>query len=168
MTPSKKQSHEPKPAAQPQSTPAVQQPAAAPVAAETPKPQAAAPAPSKQMQTVDTLVQGWKAKGVDLSKLTQVQDGKFINLVVAEGWPVVAVGPTGGINLPAIRSYNKPYDAALEGKALLEKQTARDAKKAAPAPAKAQAAQTEQPKPETTTQRKAKASDQIEKQLATA
>ena len=137
----------------------------APVAPAVP-----AVAPTKQAAAINQLTDGWKAKGVDLGKLTQTQDCKFVNLVVADGWPVVAVGPTGGINLPQIRSYSKPFDAAMDGKTLLEKQSARDAKKsAAPAPATATvaAAKSEQAKDPAPTpaQRKKVADAQLEQKL---
>jgi hypothetical protein len=109
-----------------------------PKPAATPAPAAAAQAqPSKQMQTIEKLKEGWTAKGVDLSKLTVKDDGKFKLLVVAEGWPTVQIGPTGGIVLPQIRSYAKAWDAAMDGLAVYQKQRARDQKKAtatAPAP----------------------------------
>lgn len=106
--------------------------------AATSVPAAAAPAqPSKQMQTIEKLKEGWTAKGVNLDKLTVKDDGKFKLVVVADGWPTVQIGPTGGISLPAIKSYPKAFEAALEGDKLLAKQNAREAKKAtatAPAP----------------------------------
>ena len=157
MSPKTKQTPEAKP------QPAAPAPAAAVQAA------VAQPAPSKQQTTISQLLEGWKAKGVDLANLEQKQDGKFINLVVADGWPVVAVGPTGGINLPAIRSYSKPFDAAMDGKALLEKQTARDQKKAtaaaAPVVVKVVAVAAEAPKAVSPTQRKQKAHADIETKL---
>jgi hypothetical protein len=103
--------------------------------AEQPKP-AATPAPAAAAQA-QKLKEGWTAKGVDLSKLTVKDDGKFKLLVVAEGWPTVQIGPTGGIVLPQIRSYAKAWDAAMDGLAVYQKQRARDQKKAtatAPAP----------------------------------
>ena len=106
--------------------------------AATSVPAAAAPAqPSKQMQTIEKLKEGWTAKGVNLDKLTVKDDEKFKLVVVADGWPTVQIGPTGGISLPAIKSYPKAFEAALEGDKLLAKQNAREAKKAtatAPAP----------------------------------
>jgi len=106
--------------------------------AATSVPAAAAPAqPSKQMQTIEKLKEGWTAKGVNLDKLTVKDDGKFKLVVVADGWPTVQIGPTGGISLPQIRSYAKAFDAAIDGLAVFEKQNAREAKKAtatAPAP----------------------------------
>lgn len=172
MTPSKK--HD----AKTPTAPATAQPQPAPATAETKAttPTAAPSTPTKQQTTINQLIEGWKAKGVDLSKLTQVQDGKFVNVVVGEGWPIVAVGPTGGVNLPQIRSYAKPFDAAMDAKALLEKQTARDQKKAtataAPAPVVVKVvstvtptAQPEQAKAVAPTQKKRQADAEIEARL---
>ena len=120
------------------------------------------------MQTIEALKKGWADHKIDLSKLEQKQDGKFVNLIVAEGWPVVAIGPTGGINLPQIRSYSKPFDAAMDGKTLLEKQSARDAKKTAPVTVKVVAtvaAETPKQPAVTLTQRKKAADAQIEQKL---
>jgi hypothetical protein len=58
-------------------------------ATTTTTPAATAPAPpqpSKQDQTVEKLKEGWTAKGVDLSKLTIKDDGKFKLLIVDQGW----------------------------------------------------------------------------------
>jgi hypothetical protein len=152
------------------------QPAAA---AEQAKPEASAavtalPAPaSKQTATFDKLKEAWTAKGVDLSKLTVKPDGKFVLVTVAEGWPVVQIGPTGGITLPQIRSYPKAFDAAVDGLAVFTKQKERDAKKTAagalepqapPAPAPA----VKQEPKETPTAKKGKAHQQIEQQLQSA
>jgi 16S rRNA U1498 N3-methylase RsmE len=111
--------------------------------ASTPAPAAvAAPAqPNKQQATLDKLKAAWTEKKVDLSKLTVKQDGKYLLAVVAEGWPTVQVGSTGGITVVELKSYQSAFDAAVDGLALYEKQKARDAKKAtataskAPAPA---------------------------------
>lgn len=123
-----------KAAAQPAAQPVEQPKAAAPAAQPT------ATAPSKQQVTIDRLKAGWVAKGVDLSKLREIQDGKFVNLVVDEGWPTVRVGGSGGITVMELRSYTKAFDAAVDGLALYQKQQARDAKKTAPAPPPAKAA----------------------------
>src|SRR5258708_7539168 len=106
-------------------------------AAATPAPAAAATQPSKQQATLDKLKEAWTARGVDLSKLEAKPDGKFLLVTVAAGWPIVQLGPTGGIVLPQIRSYAKAFDAAVDGLAVFEKQNARDSKKqqaSAPAP----------------------------------
>jgi hypothetical protein len=96
---------------------------------------AATTAPSKQIQTIDKLKEAWAARGLELKAMKVEQDGKFINVVVGADWPIVRVGPTGGIELPQIRSYPKAFQAAVEGDKLLAKQLARDQKKsAAPAP----------------------------------
>jgi hypothetical protein len=113
---------------------------AKPAATTTP----ATPAtPSKQEQTIETLKAGWTAKGVDLSKLTIKDDGKFRLLVVAEGWPTVQVGASGGVTVLELKSYAKAFDAAMDGLALYQKQQAREAKKTAaaapPAPPAAKA-----------------------------
>ena len=94
----------------------------------------ATPAPatvSKQNQTIETLKAGWTAKGVDLSKLSIKDDGKFKVWVVAEGWPRVTIGPTGGVVVTDLKSYAKAFDAAMDGLALYQKQLQRDAKKTA-------------------------------------
>jgi hypothetical protein len=97
------------------------------------------PAPaqaSKQTQTIEKLKEGWAAKGVDLSKLSVKDDGKFKLVVVADGWPTVQVGASGGITVLELKSYSKAFDAAMDGLALYEKQKAREQKKtAATAPA---------------------------------
>jgi hypothetical protein len=123
------------------------------VAAEPPKPVAPAPTPaqptpSKQQATLDKLEAAWIEKKVDLSKMSVTMDGKFMLVIPAEGWPMIQLGPTGGIVLPQIRSYARAWDAAVDGKELFDKQNARDAKKAAAAaptapaqPAKAPAAE---------------------------
>jgi 2-keto-3-deoxy-6-phosphogluconate aldolase len=64
-------------------------------------------------------------------------DGKFKLVVVAEGWPTVQIGPTGGITVTELKSYAKAFDAAMDGLALYTKQKARETRKAtatAPAP----------------------------------
>jgi hypothetical protein len=124
---------------------------------------------SKQQQTVAKLKTAWLEKGINLDKLTEKQDGKFTLLQPTPEWPIVRVGPTGGIELPAIRSYAKAWDAALDGLAVWQKQQARDAKKAVTAtPPPAQAAKpqsTSASKPETVTAKKQKANAAIEQQL---
>ena len=124
------------------------QPAEQPAAvAEPPKPEPAPAKPAvqptpanKQTATFDKLKEAWTEKGVDLSKMTVKPDGKFVLVTVADGWPVVQIGASGGIVLPEIRSYAKAFDAAIDGLGLYQKQLARDAKKnaaLAPAPAPA-------------------------------
>jgi len=134
-------------------------PKAAQPVAEAPKPAAptaAAPAqPSKQEQTIARLLEGWRAKGVDLSKLQDKQDGKYRLLVVGEGWPTVQVGASGGITVLELKSYPDGFTAAMEGLDRFNKQKARDAKRAAvaqaPVPAPAQPA----PQPTPATRKKA-------------
>lgn len=144
--------------------------------AEPPKPEATAAAPSvpanKQTATFDKLKEAWTAKGVDLSKMTATPDGKYLDVVVAEGWPLIMIGASGGITLPEIRSYPRAFEAAIDGLALYQKQQARDAKKsqgqpAAPTPAVA-APVTLRAAKETPTAKKGKAHEQIEQQLQSA
>src|ERR1700722_1788337 len=115
----------------------------APAPAATVQPATAAPAqPNKQTQTIEKLQEGWKAKGVDLSKLAIKDDGKFKLLIVDAGWPTVQIGPTGGITVLELKSYAKAFDAAMDGLSLYQKQQAREQKKAAaaaPAPPAAKA-----------------------------
>jgi hypothetical protein len=107
--------------------------------APTPVAPTATPTPAnKQTAAFDRLKAGWEAKGVDLSKMTVKPDGKFTLVVVGEGWPTVRIGVTGGLTVVELKSYVNPFDAAMIGKELFEKQKAREAKKAAaaaPAPA---------------------------------
>ncbi len=137
---------------------------------EAPKPAATTlPAPaSKQTQTIEKLKEGWQAKGVDLSKLAIKDDGKFKLLIVAEGWPTVQVGPTGGITVVELKSYPKAFDAAMDGLVLYAKQTAREQKKSAGSVTAPQTpAAPAQVKP-TPTARKAKADAAVEQQLQSA
>lgn len=110
-----------------------EQPKAEVKPAATPAPAAAPVAASKQQVTLDKLKVAWTEKGVDLSKLEAKADGKFLLVTVAAGWPIIQLGPTGGIVLPQIRSYAKAWDAAVDGLAIFEKQNVRDAKKASAA-----------------------------------
>jgi hypothetical protein len=119
------------PAAETKRPAAVEQSKAATQTAK-PAPAAAAPAqPSKQTQTIDKLKEGWTAKGVDLSKLSIKDDGKFKLLVVDQGWPTCQIGPTGGLTVLELKSYSKAFDAAMDGLALYQKQGAREQKKTA-------------------------------------
>jgi hypothetical protein len=85
---------------------------------------------SKQDMAIEKLKAGWLEKKVDLSKLTIKDDGKFKVLIVAEGWPRVTIGPTGGIVVTDLKSYTKAFDAAMDGLNLYTKQKEREAKKA--------------------------------------
>ena len=129
------------------------------------------PSPNRQMQTISKVKQAWTEKGVDLSKLSERQDGKFILLQPTPEWPLIRVGPTGGLELPQVRSFAKAWDACVDGLAVYQKQQARDAKKqAANAPTtKAPQPATPAVKPpaaETTTQKKARQSKELEAQMA--
>jgi len=124
---------------------------------------------TKQSQTVAKLKEAWMQKGINLDQLTEKPDGKFVLLQPTPAWPVIRIGPTGGIELPQIRSYAKAWDAALDGLAIFQKQQARDQKKAtatsAPAAAKPQPAPAPAAKPETPATKKQKANAAIEAQL---
>jgi uncharacterized coiled-coil protein SlyX len=159
----KKQAATAKPATQPQPAPAAPAPAPTPAAATVAAPTPAQP--SKQEATIAKLKDAWIERKVDLSKMQVKQDGKFVLITVADGWPVVQIGASGGIVLPEIRSYPKAFDAAVDGLAVYTKQKERDAKKAttvavAPTPTPAQ------PKAETPAAKKAKAHAQLEQTLS--
>ena len=111
------------------------------------------------------LKEAWTERKVDLSKLTATMDGKFLNVVVGPEWPVIAIGPTGGLSLPTIRSYPKAWDAALEADKLLAKQTERMAKKTATAAPTSAAPETKKPQAATVTARKKKADQKLEQHL---
>jgi hypothetical protein len=160
----------------PEATKSTTQPqpvAPAPTEAPAPAPAAAAVAvqPSKQQQKLEELKVAWVKRNVDISKLETKVDGKFLNVNVGEGWPLIVIGPTGGINLPQIRSYSNALDAAINGDTTWARQQERDAKKAAPVVAKitahvTPAAQPEQAKAVTPTQKKTKAHEAIESRMA--
>jgi hypothetical protein len=108
---------------------------------------------------------------VPLKDLVERQDGKFILLQPTPEWPLIRVGPTGGLGLPQVRSFAKAWDACVDGLAVYQKQLARDQKKAAAAQAKAP---TPAPQPlgqtpkakDTPTVKKQKADAALEAQLA--
>jgi hypothetical protein len=109
---------------------AAEQPRAEIKPAATSAPAATPVAASKQQITLDKLKVAWAEKGIDLSKLEAKADGKFLLVTVAAGWPIIQLGPTGGIVLPQIRSYASAFNAAVDGLAVFQKQQARDEKKA--------------------------------------
>jgi hypothetical protein len=150
--------------------PAIEQPKQEPTAALAQPAQATTPAaqPNKQEQTIAKLRDAWVAKGVDLSNLAIKDDGKFKLVVVADNWPTISIGPTGGISVLELRSYASAFDAAVNGLDLYTKQKARDAKKSAPAAATAPAPNPAPAKPESTTQRKKRQDAAVEAKLETA
>jgi hypothetical protein len=115
-----------RPAAVEQSKPATQ--------TAKPAPAAAAPAqPSKQTQTIEKLTVALREqRQIEVKPEMLIQDGKYINLLISTEWPIIQIGASGGIVLPAIKSYPKAFAAALEGDKLLAKQNEREAKKTAP------------------------------------
>jgi hypothetical protein len=195
MMATKKSKPEVKP--QPAAEPLTPVPAAAEAKPET-APQAATvvTAPSKQDAVLAQLREAWRARGVDLSHLITSIEGKTMKVLVGDEWPLIAIGNSGGITLPTIRSYARAFDAAVEGDKLFAKQNERDTKRtngttATPksietqiseleklksdvesklAKLKQQAATATPPaaeaKPESTTAKKKAQHDQIEKQMA--
>jgi hypothetical protein len=154
-----------------------QQPASTAQAPQAPKPMAAAPTAqpqpptaNKQSQTVAKLKAAWTEKGIKLDQLTEKPDGKFVLLQPTPQWPVIRIGPTGGIELPQIRSYAKALDCATDGLAAWQKQQARDAKKTAPPPPPVAGAVKPQPapvaKPESPAAKKARKDAALESALA--
>ena len=129
-------------------------------AAPAPQPAAAAQ-PTKQEQTIAKLLEGWKSKGIDLSKLAIKDDGKYKVLHVTPEWPSVQVGSSGGISVLELRSYPDAFTAAMEGLDRFNKQKARDAKKQAPT---APAAQPAPAQPTPAAKKKAQ-HEAVEKQL---
>jgi hypothetical protein len=148
------------------------EPASTAQAPKAPKPETPTPAPppvvTKQQATVAKLKAAWKEKGIKLDQLSERQDGKYTLLQPTSEWPVIRIGPTGGVELPAIRSYAKAWDAAVDGLAVWTKQQQRDHKKATqaatPAPAKPQPAPAA--KPESPAVRKQKEHNKLEAALA--
>jgi hypothetical protein len=129
-----------------QPQPAAEQPKHEVKPAATPAPAVAA-TPSKQDATVAKLKAGWEAKKVDLSKMTIKDDGKFKNVIVAEGWPTVRIGASGGLAVLELKSYPDAFTAAMEGLDRYTKQQAREQKKAT-APAAPAVKAEEKKKPE--------------------
>jgi hypothetical protein len=156
--------------------PPVEAPAATPTPEPTPAPAAAVEAPvaqavtlvgnPKQVAALEALKVKWTERKVDLSKLAITQDGKYIVVVVGEGWPKITIGNGGGIDLPEIKSYPKAFDAAVMGDDLLAKQSKRGQPKPPSAPAAAA-----QPEPkkegvaETPAQRKQREDAALEQKL---
>lgn len=117
MTAAAKKQDAKKPEVQPQPQPA---PATPTVGVKT---QTAQPQPvSKQGSTITKLKEAWTAKGISLKVLVEKQDGKFVLLQPTLGWPIIRIGASGGIELPEIKSYPRAFDAAINGKELLDKQ----------------------------------------------
>jgi hypothetical protein len=116
--------------------------------AEPPKPTPAPAQPvavSKQQMTIMKLTAALREqRQIEVKPEMLIADGKYINLLIGKEWPVIAIGPTGGIVLPVIKSYPKAFEAALDGDKLLAKQNEREAKKAAAAAPTAPAAKCEQ------------------------
>ena len=145
-----------------QATPTTQTPAPTPVP-ETPQASTVVavqtvqpPVVSKQLKIIADLKSAWTKVGVNLEKLVERQDGKFINLQPTPDWPIVVVGASGGVSLPQIRSYPSAFNAAVNGLELLKKQREREQKKAATATATpaVKASEKTEVKPPTPSQKK--------------
>jgi bifunctional pyridoxal-dependent enzyme with beta-cystathionase and maltose regulon repressor activities len=151
----------------PEATKAVNTPATPVVAQPTTTTTPKAEVVSKQEQTVNRLIEAWTKRGVDIGKLEQRMDGKYL-LLQLPNFPVVQIGAAGGIELPTIRSYAKAFDAAIIGDQLFAKQVAREQKKAtssAPAKPATPAVKPVESK-ESPTQKKQRVGAEVEKQLA--
>jgi len=134
-----------------------------PATAPTAQPQPA----NKQQTTIAKLKEGWAARGIDLGRLIEKADGKFI-LLLLPNFPECKVGPSGGLEV-ALPSYPNAYDAAINGDTLLAKLMARQAKKAAgstPAPAPSKPQPAPAAKQETPAVRKARKDAALEAALA--
>jgi hypothetical protein len=87
---------------------------------------------SKQSLAIMRLVVKFKEeKQIEVTPEQLVQDGKFINVVLGDKWPVIRVGPSGGYSLPEIASYKEGIDTMVNSDALLAKKLVRQAKAAA-------------------------------------
>lgn len=147
------------------STKQVTQPAtpvvAQPTTTTAPKPEVV----SKQQQTVNRLIEAWTKRGVDIGKLDQRMDGKYL-LLQLPNFPTIQIGANGGIDLPAIKSFPSAFQAAVEGDKLLLRQKEREAKKAtASAPAPKPPAVKPVESKESPTQKKQRVGAEVEKQL---
>jgi hypothetical protein len=110
----------------------------------------------KQQAALEALLNGLKSIGIETVASQETVKSNVV-LIPAEGWPRIRVGAGGGYELMDVRSYAMPVDVArmLEGKALLEKQIARDAKKAGVATTEVTLEKKEEPKPKSKKERKA-------------
>lgn len=100
---------------------------------------------SKQQSTIMELTVALRQqRQIEVKPEMLTQDGKYVNLLIGKEWPVIQIGASGGIVLPAIKSYPKAFPAALEGDKLLAKQNEREAKKTAATAPAAPAAKAEQ------------------------
>jgi len=98
MSPKQKQQASTKPEPQPAVKP--EQPTAPATPAPTAEPQTAVAQTlgnAKQVATLELLKAAWTKRGdVDLSKLSIAADGKFLNVQVADNWPLIVVGNGAG------------------------------------------------------------------------
>jgi hypothetical protein len=120
---------------------------------------------SKQQVTLAKLKTAWQEKGINISKIAEKQDGRYLLVTVADGWPEIKIGPSGGGEIPLLKSYPKFFDACLIANELYAKQTAREARKAAAA-VKLEPSEKQEVKPPTPSAKKTKQHEQLEKAMA--
>lgn len=166
-------------------TPAVTD-AAQTVQQSTPAPAVAAaptPAPTKAEVTLLRLITAFREK----KQITVTPDmlttaNNKVTIVIGQGWPTISIGRMGGVVVNELHSYGDPFEAALNGLELYQKQQGRDAKRlaAATAPAAAPVVATvvshvatpapapAEPKKESVTAKKAKQHAATEEKLAQA
>ena len=133
----------------------------------------------KQLASVTKIIEGIVARqlGDRQPNFTQYKEGQDLFLS-ADNWPTIKIGKAGGVSVVDLRSYPEgegktAIDAAINGDVLLEKQKARDLKRAAQPAQTAQAPQAPQT-PQTPTQNPAypahhdeavAAADELEEEL---
>lgn len=125
-----------------------------PVATTTPKveevkPQATAAAPAKpeeakvgkqQLAVMQLVVALREQRQIEVKPEQLKQDGKYVVVLAGEGWPEIYIGPSGGFNLPSVKSYPKADLATMvQADKLYAKQAQRAEKKAVAAAPKPQA-----------------------------
>ncbi len=162
MTPKK---HDTKPEVKPQPTTAA--PTASAPQAQTAKPVE----PTKQEKAIKALIIALAESGLRIDANPVTMDGKF---ALVRPWgpaPTIKIGPSGSYDIIEVRSFAKAdLPTMLKAKELYDKRVAREQKKAAeaskPAPAPTTKPESKPIAKETPTARKAKESEQLEKQLA--
>ncbi len=160
MTPKK---HDTKPEVKPQPTTAA--PTASAPQAQTAKPVE----PTKQEKAIKALIIALAESGLRIDANPVTMDGKF---ALVRPWgpaPTIKIGPSGSYDIIEVKSFARAdLPTMLSAKTLYDKRVAREQKKTAEAAKAPQPAPVTKPavKSETPTARKAKESEQLEKQLA--
>lgn len=84
----------------------------------------------KQQVSINNIVAGLLAKhGDGAPNLETIIEGSNVFLV-ADNWPTIKLGRDGGIDVPDLRSFADPLEAAINASELVAKQKANDLKKA--------------------------------------